>query len=190
MKWLPRDKRNPFIIAVASTVVILGLLYFGLIRLQFEFLSKVAEDKKIAANKLEGIENTIKNSDTTATQLADVTYTLSRAEEDMASGDLYSWTYSTIRLFKQQYKVEIPEVGHPSVSDVDMFPTFPYKQLRFTVNGTAYYHDLGKFIADFENAFPHARVVNLVAEPMSDSGDSEKLSFRMDIIALIKPNPS
>jgi hypothetical protein len=187
MKWLPRDKRNLFIIVVASTVVIVGLLYFGLIGMQFSSLSKVAADRKIAADKLLGIENTIKNADSTATGLADVTYTLSRAEEDMASGDLYSWTYSTMRLFKQQYKVEIPEVSHPSVSDVDMFPTFPYKQLRFTINGTAYYHDLGKFIADFENAFPHARVVNLVAEPMS--GESEKLSFRMDIVALIKPNP-
>jgi len=190
MKWLPREKRNPFIIVVSSTAVLLGLIYFALIRLQYYSLDKVAMDRKFAADKLQGIENTIKAADSTATQLADVTFTLSRAEDDMASGDLYSWTYATIRLFKQQYKVEIPEIGHPSVSDVDMFPAFPYKQIRFNVNGTAYYHDLGKFIADFENAFPHARMVNLVVEPMSAENEGEKLSFRMEIIALVKPNPS
>ena len=140
------------------------------------------------AAKLQAVESTIKNTDSMTTQLSDMTRKLSRAEDDMASGDLYSWTYNTIRLFKQQYKVEIPDISQPSVSDVDMFPAFPYKQMRFTIDGTAYYHDLGKFIADFENAFPHARVVNLVVEPMSGAG--EKLSFRMDMIVLVKPNPS
>jgi hypothetical protein len=106
----------------------------------------------------------------------------------MASGDLYSWTYGTIRLFKQQYKVEIPEIGHPEVGDADLFATFPYKQLRFSINGKAYFHDLGKFVADFENAFPHARVVNLAIEPAN--GEGEKLSFRMDIVELIKSNAS
>jgi hypothetical protein len=69
---------------------------------------------------------------------------------------------------------------------VDLFTAFPYKQIRFTINGKAYYHDLGKFIADFENNFPHARVVNLVID--SASSDGEKLSFRMDIIVLVKPS--
>ena len=188
MKWLPREKRNPFIVAVVTIAAILALICFGLIRSQYASLSRVAEDRKAAGIKLSSIISTIKNSTTTDTELADSTYTLSRAEEDMASGDLYSWTYGTIRLFKQQYKVEIPEVGHPTIGNVDLLSAFPYKQLGFTVNGTAYYHDLGKFVADFENAFPHARLVNLVVEPMGVEG--EKLSFRMEIIALIKSNPS
>jgi hypothetical protein len=148
----------------------------------------VASDRKFAGDKLSNMERNIKNADAVSKELANETYTLSRAEEDMASGDLYSWTYGTIRLFKQQYKVEIPEIGHPTVGDVDLFPTFPYKQLRFSISGTAYYHDLGKFVSDFENAFPHVRVLNLVIDPAT--GEGEKLSFRMDIVALMKPNLS
>ena len=106
----------------------------------------------------------------------------------MASGDLYSWTYNTLRQFKQQYKVEIPEIGHPVVGAVDLLPAFPYQQLSFSITGKAYYHDLGKFVADFENAFPHARVTDLVIVPVG--GETEELSFRMDIIALVKPNAS
>lgn len=188
MKWLPREKRNAFIIVVLTTAVVLALICFGLIGSQNATLSRVADSRKAAGNQLQRIEDTIKNGNMTASQLADATYELSRAEEDMASGDLYSWTYGTIRLFKQQYKIEIPDIGHPTVSDVDLLPAFPYKQLRFGITGTAYYHDLGKFVADFENAFPHARVVNLVIEPAA--GEGEKLAFRMEIVALVKPNAS
>jgi hypothetical protein len=188
MKWLPREKRNAFIIVVLSTAAIMALICFGLIGSQNSTLSRVADSRKAAAGQLQRIEDTIKNADMTARQLADATYDLSRAEEDMASGDLYSWTYGTMRLFKQQYKVEIPEIGHPVVGDVDLLPAFPYKQLKFSINGTAYYHDLGKFVADFENAFPHARLVNIIIQPAG--GDGEKLSFQIEIIALVKSNPS
>jgi hypothetical protein len=184
MKWLPRDKRNPFIIVVLITAMLLALICFGLIGSQNARLGNVADQRKSATKKLQIIETTIKNADATDKDLHDVTYDLSRAEEDMASGDYFSWTVDTMSLFKKQYKVEIPEVGHPVLGDVDFFPSFPYKQIRFSINGKAYYHDLGKFLADFENTFPHARVVNLVID--SGGGDGEKLSFRMEIIVLVK----
>jgi hypothetical protein len=186
MKWLPRDKRNPFFLVVFVMAMILILICFVLIRSQYGSLAQIATDKKLAVDRLQNVENVIKNGDVTANQLADVTYSLSRAEEDMASGDLYSWTYDTIRRLIPQYKIDIPEIGHPSVGDVDLMSTVPFKQMRFTVSGTAYYHDFGKFVADFENNFPHVRIVNVVLEPSGTGG--EKLSFRMDIIALIKPN--
>jgi hypothetical protein len=71
------------------------------------------------------------------------------------------------------------------MGDVDLIPNFPYKQVKFSLTGTAYYHDLGKFIADLENNFPHIRVVNLA---IGSNGDSELLSFRVDIVALVKSN--
>jgi hypothetical protein len=187
MKWLPKERRNPFIVVVLSTAAVLAIICFGLIRSQNATLSGLADSRKAAGNKLQSMESTIKNAALTDSQVSITTNALSQAEEDMASGDLYSWTYGTMRLFKQQYtKVEIPEIGHPEVGDVDLFPSFPYKQLRFSITGKAYYHDLGKFVADFENAFPHARMVNLVIEPVL--GEGEKLSFRMEIIELVKPN--
>jgi len=188
MKWLPKDRQNPFFIAVLSAAAVLALIYFGLIRTQNSTISKLAQSRKTTGDKLLSMESTIKNADLTATQLAETTAALTQAEADMASGDLYAWTYTTLRNFKQSYKVEIPEIGHPEYSDVDMFPSFPYKQIRFNLTGTAYFHDLGKFIADFENAFPHARVENLSIEPAA--GDGEKLSFRMQIVELVKANAS
>lgn len=191
MKKISRDKRNQLIIVAFVTLAVLGLIYFGLIQPQYDSLAKIAKAKKTAVDKLVSIRNTITNATVVSKDLSEATATLAHTEEDMATGDLYSWTYDTIRRFKQQYQVEIPEIGHPTVSDVDVLPAFPYKQIRFSINGTAYYHDMGKFIADFENNFPHARMVNLIIEPSPTAdGSSEKLSFRMDIVALVKPNPS
>ena len=188
MKWLPREKRNAFILVVVITVAILMLIGFGLLRSQSSLLDRVKISRKAAEVQLQGIEKTIKNAASTTNDLVTVTVALSRAEEDTASGDLYSWANNTLRLFKQQYKVEIPEIGHPTESEVDLLPAFPYRQMRFIVSGKGYYHDIGKFVADFENAFPHIRVTNLTIEPVASEG--EKLSFRMEIIALIKPNAS
>jgi hypothetical protein len=189
MKWLPKERRNLFIVVVLITAVVLALVWFGLIGSQKANLLQIADNRRTAGDKLEKMETDIRNASLISDQLTNVTLALSRAEGDMASGDLYSWTYGTMRLFKQQYKeVEIPQIGPPVVGDVDLLPSFPYKQIRFSVNGTAFYWDLGKFLADFENTFPHARVVNLVIAPVT--GDSEKLSFTMDIIALVKPDAS
>ena len=191
MKRLSKEKRNQLITVILVTLAILALIGFGLIRPQYDSLSNIAKDRKVADNKLQSIKHAITNSEAIANEWNETTYTLAHAEEDMASGDLYSWTYDTIRHFKQSYKVEIPEVGHPTIGESDLLPSFPYKQIQFAINGTVYYHDLGKFIADFENSFPHSRMVHLVVEPApSPDSNSEKLSFRMEIIALVKPNPS
>jgi Tfp pilus assembly protein PilO len=190
MKWLPKipkERRNPLVLVLVLVLAIVTLIYFGLIRAQHASLAKIAKDKITAAASLSQIERTVKNSGSIVTQMAAATNSLFSAESDMASGDLYSWTYGTMRAYKQKYRVDVPAVGQPAVGDVDLFPSFPYKQLRFVISGTGYYHDLGKFIADFENTFPHCRIINLSVE---SANDSEKLSFRMSIIALVKPNLS
>ena len=111
----------------------------------------------------------------------------------MVSGDPYSWVINTIREFKGAYKVEIPQFSPISPqSDVNLLAKFPYKQVTLTLSGAAYYHDLGKFLADFENQFPHIRLVNLdiTLNPNPGGGDIERLVFKVDMVTLVKPNPS
>ena len=55
MKWLPREKRNPFIIVVLITATLLALIYFGLIRSQKATLVQVADARKAAGDKLKNI---------------------------------------------------------------------------------------------------------------------------------------
>ena len=190
MKWLPKEKRNSFIFVVVITMAMLAAIGFCLLRAQRSTLASIAAGKNAASVQLENMEKAIKEADLLTNELVTATAALARAEGDMVTGDHYSWAYNTLRLFKQQYKVEIPEISQPAEGDVDLIPSFPYKQMRFIVSGKGYYHDIGKFVADFENNFPHIRVVNLVVEPAGIESDKEKLSFRMDIIALVKPSAS
>lgn len=188
MKWLPKERQTAFFSVVIVTVLILVGLYFGLIQSQQRAVAAAIVKKADAEKQLKTIETTIKNADADANKFAEITKELSAAETDMASGDLVFWSYDTIRRFKQGYKLDIPDVGRPMSSEVDSLPSFPYKQIKFNISGSGYYHELGKFIANFENSFPHARIVNLNVESGQD-GTTEKLSFRMLIVCLVK-NPS
>lgn len=185
MKWLPRERQTPFIAVVIATILVLTGIYFTLISSQYEALEKLSAGKSATDKQLQTYSAAIKNSNANAQQLAEVSTNLLAAETDMASGDLIFWSYNTIRRLQPQYKLNITDTGRPAVSDVDFLPTFPYQQARFSVSGTAYYHDLGKFVADFENQFPHARIVSLSMESPQD-GSGEKISFRMQIIVLVK----
>ena len=188
---LPKDKekRIQFIFAIFCTLVVLGVVWLFLISPQYNGLHVIAQKENTARTRLKGVEDTIKNVNEVNVQLAQASNNLTHAEEDLATGDFYAWTYDTLRRFKANYRVDIPTISQPTMGEVDVVPQFPYKQIRVSVSGTAYYHDLGKFIADFENAFPHIRVVNLTIEPSTTAGpESEKLAFRMDIVALVKPN--
>lgn len=170
-----------------GTAAVLCMVYFFLIGPQKEEKQKLEASYADNATKVLQIKKTIQQAEATAKKADETLALLTEAEADVASGDVYAWTYDTIRRFKSGYKVEIPNIGSPAQSDVDIIPNFPYKQIKFTISGTGYFHDLGKFVSDLENKFPHIRVMNLAIEPAGDQA-GEKLLFRMEVAALVKPN--
>ena len=191
---LPKEKRNQLILIGLVTLMVLAGLGFGLIKYQYANLTHLADKKAEAEQKFVQMQEQIKRADQIEAQLADARTTITNLEAGMApSGDSLSWIINTVRGFKGGYKVEIPQISpisHPS--DVNLLAKFPYKQVTLTVSGTAHYHDLGKFLADFENEFPHIRLVNLDIQlnPSPAAGDAETLVFKVDIVTLVKPNPS
>ena len=186
MNLLPknRNKRNQLFIAIAVILILIGGIGYGLIRPQYIKVKNIRKQTADTQAQYKTYKNVIQESDATSNELVSISSELASNEQDMATGDIYAWTIDTIHHFKTNYKVEVPEIGQPSVGDEDLLPRFPYKQLKFSLHGTGYYHDIGKFIADFENRYPHMRVVNLDIEPVGV--DSEKLSFRVEIVALMK----
>jgi hypothetical protein len=187
MNRLSKEKRNQLILVILGTILVLAVISFAVIRPQYAGLANIARTKKAELLKLQKIKDTIIKADETANKLSDTSYNLVQAENDIASGDVFAWMNDSIRRFKAGYKVEIPTISQPAVGDVDLIPQFPYKQAKISLSGVAFYHDLGKFISDFENTFPHMRIVNLTVEPANGTGaDSEKLSFRLEIVALVK----
>ena len=187
MKRLPPAKRNQLIMVVLAAAALVGAVYFLLISPQNVENSQLATSTTTEQDKLQKIKSSITQRKATEAALQNISDQLARAEQDVATGDVYSWTFDTLRRFKST--IEIPNTSQPSISDEDMLTGFPYKQLKVTLVGSAYFHDLGKFCADFENNFPHMRLVNLSIEPASTAnGPTEKLNFRLDVVALIRPN--
>ena len=185
MKVSPR-KRNQLIYVGIATAAMLALVWFFFVHHRYDALHRARKAVADKQKKLQTMDDTIKRVGDTANELRDTTAELARYEADVASGDPNAWFYDLVRHFRESYKVEIVVGSQTTTEDVDLLPGFPYKQLKVSVSGTAYYHDLGNFIANFENTFPHIRLTNLQLDP--SSATDEKLSFRMDIIALIKSN--
>jgi len=199
---LPKEKRNQLVLVAVTTVIVLGGLGFGLIKSQYDNLKTLAEKRELAEKKRARVTDAINHADQIEAEYDAKSKLLAEQEEGMAAGgDLYSWLVNAIRTFKLPYQVDIPQISQPTTpTDVNLLPKFPYKQVTIKAGGTAYFHDFGQFIADFENHFPHIRVVNLTLEPATggvgsnlasadkEKNDREKLAFTMDIVSLVKPN--
>jgi hypothetical protein len=179
-----KQKRNQLLAAMAGTVIVPFLLGIFLVSPQYAKLKSVKKQAADTKEHLKSVEGLIQASIASSNELSLVTATLSTSETDMATGDIYAWAVDNMRHFKSNYRVEVPEIGQPTVSDVDLFTTFPYKQFKFSMHGSGYYHDIGRFIADLEDKFPHMRVIDLEITPAG--ADGEKLTFSMNIVALVK----
>ena len=193
LRKLPREKRNKLFAVVAGTLVTLAGLYFGLIQYQEQNLVHLAQKKVAVEVRHRQVLDAIKHAHQIETDLATAKTTLAEAEIDIASGDLYSWVVNTLRDFKAKYKVNIPQFNPIGpTTEVNLMPNFPYKQTTLSVAGTAHFHDFGRFLADLENQFPHVRVLNLNLElnqsPVAE--EQETVSFKLDIVTLVKTNPS
>jgi len=195
MNKLPKEKRDRIIAVAIATAIAIAGIWYGLIRPQQAKLQDSARTTIKAQEKVTNAKRRVEKEKPIQIELDAARQGLKAIEDEMASGDLYSWIIVTVNKFRAAHRVEIPQFSREQVREVNVIPGFPYKGATFTVKGTAYYHDLGKFIADFENTFPHVRLLNLEMEPVALPGpgaqsnpeEQEKLSFKMDILALIKP---
>jgi Tfp pilus assembly protein PilO len=192
MKNLPKEKRDRLIMVAVASIIAAVAVWYLLVRSQqssAESLAKKITDQKA---KVSGAERLVATTKELKSNLSAETHKLTSIVETIASGDMYAWAIQTVGRFGAERKVEIPQFSREVTTDIGMFPKFPYKAAAFNVRGSAYYHDLGQFLADFENSFPYARIQNLEIEPgavsASGTAETEKLSFRLEIVTLINPN--
>jgi hypothetical protein len=116
---------------------------------------------------------------------------LELAEDTMAQGDIYRWAIRVLRAQAPSHHVELSSFEPPTEVDWSFHPPLRYKMSGVTVAGSAFYHDLGRFIATVENTFPTMRVDRLQVESTrgaaKPSNDDEKLNFRLTWVTLVKP---
>lgn len=190
---IPKDKRNHLLLVAMGTAGVIAGLWFGVIAMQQDKLKQIAKKSQDTQQQIDKVQKVVAEADQVASALKVSSARLGQIESGMASGDLFSWVVTAIKQFNVPgYRVDMPQFGTPVVKAVPMLPNFPYQQAGVTVAGTAYYEDFGKFLAEFENHLPYMRVQNLNLEPVGSgpgatAEERERLSFHMEIIALIKP---
>ena len=191
MKALPKDKRDKMILVAIITAALSAAIWLLLINPQRQTLRAVRADIQKSDEQLTRGNATLKTQETVDTQFEAATRALQQRETAMAApNDMYSWLIQTLNTFRANYRVDIPQFGRELPAEVGIFPKFPYRAALFSVRGTAHYHDFGKFLADFENAFPFIRIQNIElvpAAPESSREAGEKLNFRMELLTLVRP---
>jgi Tfp pilus assembly protein PilO len=187
-KQLSKEKRDNIIaIAIGAMAVIIGL-YFGLMRYQLNSYAGYAAKIKEMQDKLAECKNeqaqAAKNKEDCEKTKAQV----QNLETSLASGDTYEWIRRSLNLLAPKKEdFEISEINKPVSAEVSMFLDFPYQAQLCGISGTGYFHDIGQFVAEFENRFKYFRLHNIILDLSSDK--SEKLTFRMQIELLVA-NPA
>lgn len=190
MNKFSKEKRDQLVLVALGTVVAVIALWYLLISTQKKSLVDMATKTTSWQIKVSRAEEALKKGSAIDDQLTTASRQLRAIEDGMASGDMYSWVITTMKRFASSYKVSIPLFSREVVGDVGIIPKFPYKAATFQLKGTAFYHDFGKFLADFENNFPYVRVQNIDFTPATSGEDREKLDLKFEIVTLIKPTGS
>jgi Tfp pilus assembly protein PilO len=190
MKRLSSEKKRQLGMVAVGTLIALAGVWYGLIRPQQTSLENTRREIENLQRQLAEARKVLQRAPEISDALEQAATELEHCEEQMASGDYYAHLINQIRQFRADYPVDIPQFSTISgPAPVDLLPRFPYQQVSLTIAGTAYYHDLGRFLADFESRYPYWQFRNLELEPApaTDPGRApEQVAFRLTVVALVR----
>jgi len=187
----PKEKREKLILAVVITMAVTAGVWLGLIEPQQTGLRLKAKLLSETQGKLAAVHRELRLTEIFKAHLNSARRDIEGMEAKMASGDVYRWAIRSVHSL-QTNNVEIANLEPPRLGDSTILPKVPYKAAVMSVNGTAYYHDFGKFLANLENSFPHMRLQRLELEPTqfgeATAPGQEQLTFKLELLALVKPS--
>ncbi len=189
-KKLKPEQRQKLLLTFVGALAAIGVIYYTLIRSQLAQLSKEKEATAQYEGKVAEAERLLKMADTYRREFEETGAKLKAIEDTMAppNSDLYAWMFKLVKKYQEGQKVAVLHVSSELPCEVGVFPQFPYQAIPASIDGQGSYHDIGKFVADFENQFPYFRVQNLELKPLGGAPGAEEkdlLSFKLEIVALI-----
>lgn len=184
-------KRNQLILLALGTAAVCALIWWFVIGplrqshgTRRAFIVEAQEKHTAVTKNMRLAESIQKDHDETQVKLE-------QAEEGMAQGDIYRWAIRVLRAKAPAHHVELSTFEPPAEVDWSFHPALRYRMSGVSVAGSAYYHDLGNFLATVENTFPTMRLERLQLESTRGAGkpsdEAEKLNFRLTWVTLVKP---
>jgi len=196
MTKISKSQRDQLIAVAFGAVAVIACLWYAVVLAQNKQLAAAEANCVKMRRTLKVGSDKVRQGDLVGAELAKNLEALKEREAGLApEREPFSWMAEVLRNFwspdndMHHYKtVAIADIKPPEISDKGVIAGFPYKWAKFHITGEGHYHDFGKFIADFENKFPHCRVLNLTTDAsMAGPSGGEKLVFRLDLVALVKP---
>ena len=169
MARLSKDKRDRLILVMIGTIAAVVGLWFGVIKTRQERIEESKSRLVAAMDNLDKATKRVKLADKVEAELEVATRKLKVIEDTMASGADYSWALLLLEKARAGHEVNVIDVTRPAKGEVGVLAQFPYDAAIFSIRGTAYYHQFGRFLADFENRFPYFRVQNLSLGPSGEN---------------------
>lgn len=172
-----------------TLAVLVGLWFFLIKSAQTSLKQKTIASDKLA-QKIVVKKQMVQRVEQTKAELEEGSQKLRAIEEQMVTGDIYLWIEKTLRDFEIRDQIEFTKYEPPQIVASEMPFKLPYKIASFAVNGSASYHDLGTFLANFENSYPHIKIRRLEMEPIliGPASRDEKLSFLLEMQVFVHPS--
>ena len=208
MNKLSKEKRDKLILVCIAIVAVLGGLYTFVLGAQKEELATLQAQITGARSKVDKAEVLVRSSGVIETRLAENKKLIEARQEKMAPpGQYYYWFLKLIDQFRKEEKLDtgfiVDITPQPEFVEGGLLPKFPYKAASFGLRLNGQFHDVGKFVASLENAFPYFRVQNIRISPHGVGGASAaptrqqplanldngegKLTVELRIVTLVKP---
>jgi hypothetical protein len=194
---LSKDKRDRIILTIMLTLGVSWGLWQFVVTSRSARLKAQREEYVNQEAQLVQARDWIERAQAVEKEKVEAVAALNQVEAGLARrDDPYAWSYLLLDKIREKHPAlrNLDVAGKPAVGPVRLLPGFPYDATTFTVVGRGYYHDFGRFLADFENEYPYYRVENMELTARSTAADSEAtldgpemLGFKFDIVALLQP---
>jgi len=204
---LSKAQRDTMIMVIVGTVAVGAALWYFVVNDRNQALAQTQLKSQQMHDKLSKAEDLLRHSEMVGETLRSQSNKLQQIESTLAPDrDSYSWVITNMNFFVTNWEVQMADpsniapnstaiahevhlasISQAEISDKGILPRFPYRWATFHVKGVAFFHDLGRFISDFENSHKYFRVQNFDIFPTTGvSAEPEKLSFNFDIVAPVQ----
>ncbi len=188
-KALVQKSKNILLIALL-TAFIIGMIYTYAIVPMNQTIENIRRRSAKLADRVDLIKMKIKRSEEIRAELDAALTRLQAIETKIPSGDAYLWMLKHLEGLQEPTSVTVSHIAAPKPDDAIVYPKTDYTPVTFTAEGTGFFHDFGRFLAELENNYPYFRLQRLSLEPSSLSVGSgahdENLHFEVDLATFAK----
>jgi Tfp pilus assembly protein PilO len=208
MNKLSKEKRDKLLLIGMAAAITIGLWWTFVIGAQKDRLADYSTKIRSVRDKVDKAERLSRLEPVIEQNLQQARARLDLKQEMMApvAGQRY-WLLKLVDQFKKGYALDLLDISQPSEEELGLMPKFPYRAAIFGVKASAQYQEFGRFVADFENAYPFMEIRNIKLEPEGNKGGNgavdnsgtpsaipssshepgtERLSIEFRIVTLIK----